>query len=220
MTPTIPIWSVPSDLWRGQTVVIAGNGPSLARAQIEHVRRKRRGGSGARLIVINRASSLAWWADLLFAADSHRSWQSWPAMIEFPGIKVALLGPTSDVKATAALARDGVKILRWGGSHDGVSDDRQCLNGNNGIHQSINLSVHLGARKIVLIGADMHDVPPGGQTHWHGEGQRAPPNFAVHVIPRFASLIKPLTARGIEIVNATPDSALQCFPMAPLEEAL
>ena len=40
------------------------------------------------------------------------------------------------------------------------------------------------------------------------------------MIPCFESLIAPLAARGVAVVNCTPASALACFPMAPLRQAL
>ena len=74
----------------------------------------------------------------------------------------------------------------------------------------------LGYDMKVGVGVDK------GRTHWHDEPR--PDGFAdvlaQSMLPHFASLAGPLAERGVEVVNCTPDSALECFPKATLEDAL
>lgn len=75
-----------------------------------------------------------------------------------------------------------------------------------------------GAKRIVLLGYDCQHT--GGRKHWHADhpGKLGnadgvadwPAQFAV-VLPRL---------RGIEVVNASRETALCLFPRASLEEAL
>lgn len=92
--------------------------------------------------------------------------------------------------------------------------------GSNAGYQAINLAVHFGAKKIVLLGYDMRMQE--GRTHWHNEPR--PDGFAdvlaQSMLPHFATLVEPLEQLGIEVINATPDSALECFPKMSLEDAL
>jgi hypothetical protein len=60
----------------------------------------------------------------------------------------------------------------------------------------------------------------GGKTHWFGEHPRgAPPPFA-KMLQAFPTLVAPLAARGVEVVNCTPTTALRTFPQRPLHECL
>ncbi len=45
-------------------------------------------------------------------------------------------------------------------------------------------------------------------------------DYANDMLPNFPTLIEPLKARGVEVVNCTPGSALTCFPMGKIEDLL
>lgn len=103
--------------------------------------------------------------------------------------------------------------------------DRVSL-GGNGCHQSINLAVHLGATRIVLLGVDMK-----AGTVWRDGAHRPSDHFAwlgrhaddskpsyPEAVSYMGTLVQPLKSLGIEVVNCTPGSALRCFPMRPLRE--
>ncbi len=103
----------------------------------------------------------------------------------------------------------------------GMEDDPAKLrHGSNSGYQAINLAVHLGAKKIILLGYDMHRE--GARDNWHDEPRptSSPDKYAHSMLPHFASLVRPLAERGVEVVNATPGSALDAFPKATLEEVL
>lgn len=62
----------------------------------------------------------------------------------------------------------------------------------------------------------------GGKFHWHGKHWGNLPNgqgFPTW-IKNFAPLAVDLARRGVEVINATRETALQCFPRMSLEEAL
>jgi hypothetical protein len=88
----------------------------------------------------------------------------------------------------------------------------------NSGYQGLHIAIHGGAARVLLLGFDMSGC------HWHGPH---PAGFKVtssetyaRWVTRFPALGKVARARGIEIVNCTPGSALQCFPMADLAEQL
>jgi hypothetical protein len=61
-----------------------------------------------------------------------------------------------------------------------------------------------------------------GQNHWPGaepRGKHQPPEPFDLFIPAFETLVDPLAELGIEIVNCTPGSALETFPVANIDEA-
>lgn len=93
--------------------------------------------------------------------------------------------------------------------------------GNSGF-QAINIAAQFGATRILLIGFDMHT---GGGLHWYGANRwngannPAPPNL-MRWRDAFEHQAGALRGRGIEVVNASPDSALVCFPHKTIEQAL
>ncbi|WP_430436861.1 hypothetical protein [Oceanibaculum nanhaiense] len=201
----VEAWRIEPD-WRGETVVIAAGGPSLTADQLAMVR-----AAGCRLIVVNNAWQIAPWADLLYACD-RAWWQHYrPA---FPGEK-ATISPEAafDFGSHWVRFRKGTALSR--------DPDHIALAANGG-HQALGIAAHrLGFEgRILLLGFDMKPGP-GSLKHWHGSHpgplDRGMPfgkwiaDFAVAA----NSLPPPLT-----VINCTPGSALRCFPVADLADAL
>lgn len=89
--------------------------------------------------------------------------------------------------------------------------------GSNSGFLALSLAILFGAERVVLLGYDMQFT--GGRKHWHADhgGNLHNPeacNFAGW-ISRFATL-----SGSVEIVNASRETALDCFPRMALEEAL
>ena len=203
-------WEIP-ELWRGRTVALLGGGPSLTQAQVDLLR----GRCG--VIAINNAYELAPWADLLYFCDE--KWWRWhhekPGYKAFAGIKVTLENPKviaaePAVKSVQNLGRNGLCEFRHG-----------LHTGKNGGYQAIDLAVHLGAKRILLLGYDMRPAEDG-RLQWHkGHPIKGNPRqYEEHMLPMFPSLVQPLAKRGVEVLNCTPKSALKVFPMVALEVAL
>ena len=205
---SIKFWSVPR-LWDGATVVCLGGGPSLTQEQVDTCRGR------ARVIAINDCYLLAPWADLHYHCD--KRWFGWhenrPEFRAFKGIKVTLdeqvLKDHPEIRGVKNTGKDGLETKPTG-----------VRTGRNSGYQAINLAVHLGAARIVLLGYDMRF--DGKKSHWHGghpvEIQKTV--FPNSMLPCFSSLVKPLKELGVEVLNATPGSALTVFPMVELEKEL
>lgn len=93
--------------------------------------------------------------------------------------------------------------------------------GNSGFH-ALNLAAQFGARRILLIGFDMH---VGSGLHWYGRNGWPMANnpAMIHLMrwrDAFTSQAPVLRRMGIDVVNASPDSALRCFDQASVEETL
>jgi hypothetical protein len=190
--------------WPGATVVCIAGGPSLTAEDVATVRGR------ARVIAVNDAYRLAPWADVLYACDA--KWWGW-----HKGVK-SFTGPKYALERSAAKWQ-GVQVLRHTGT-TGLEDDPGALRtGKNSGYQAINLAVHFGAARILLLGYDMQ-TGPKGEEHWFGHH----PNMARSPLAVFRrhydSLVEPLRARGIEVLNCSRSTALDAFPVVPLEEAL
>lgn len=194
-------WQVPR-AWPGATIAILASGPSMSAAVAAEVI-----GAGVPAIVVNSTFRLHPSAWALFAADPE--WWEHPKNRDaraFAGLKVSV----SSVPGVHRLHNSGL---------DGFDPDPGCVrSGGNSGYQALHLAVHAGAARVLLCGFDME----GG--HWHGDhpaGLRGTtPETYAKWRERFASLVKPLAERGVEVLNCTPGSALTCFPFRSLEDAL
>lgn len=203
-------------VWEGMTVVCIAGGASVTPEQIECVRAAR-SADRCRVIAINTSYEEAPWADALYFADA--KWWSWhrdkPVFKEFAGQKCSVWVSGN------AITDEAVHMLRV---HDQTSlvlsnDPEQLATCSNSGHQVVNMAALSGAAVIPLIGYDAK-AGPGGRKHHHGDhpdGSEAPYQAMLSYFPRLAH---ELQKAGIKAVNCSSDSALKCFPRAPIEELL
>ncbi len=194
--------------WRGRDVVCIASGPSLTAEDVALVR-----ASGLPVIVCNTSFRLAPWADALFAFD-FRYWET-----RDPSTGMNYLDETSRVfrglrYCRSELARNLPGVIScfgrpwfWGFGNSGI-----C---------AITLAQSARARRAIMLGYDCK-LGPGGLPHWHG--RHPEPRSNCLSLPKwpeqFNRLSKLCKARGFRVVNATRDTALECFPRMTLEEAL
>jgi hypothetical protein len=106
-----------------------------------------------------------------------------------------------------------------GDSKPGLGRDKIHFGGNSG-YQAINLAYLFGAVKIVLLGFDMQKA--SGMVHWHGNHPAAINRDCPvrSFLKNFSALAQDLNAEGVEVINATRDTALECFTRTRLEDAI
>ncbi len=208
------LWSVPR-LWPGATVVCIAGGPSLDLAQVRRVGIARRQ-DRIRVIAINDACYPAWWADLLYGAD-WRWWDKHDGVPGFAGLKVTIdnsrghLDKWPQIKMVQNTGSDGLELKPTG-----------IRTGRNGGYQAINLAVHTGAARLLLLGYDMR-FGEGGAPHWFGDHDDC--KLKERLVDKvwttaFIALAKRLRKVPIKVVNCSENSALECFPKAKLEDVL
>lgn len=185
-------------IWPGETVVCLGTGPSLTRDDVESCRCR------ARVIAVNDAYRLAPWADCLYAADA--KWWRWhKGVSDFAGLKYSI-EPHRPEKA-------GTVVLKNLGDVGLSLDPSGLCTGKNSGYQAINLAVHFGARRILLLGYDFRGAHFFGA---HPDGSL----LNTSCLPLFDTLVKPLAAIGVSVTNCTPRSGVTCFPSATLDVML
>lgn len=196
--------------WAKRPAVVIASGPSLADEQLQHVEQLHLQ-ERVHVIAVNNTIQRAPWADVAYFGD-------YMAIKHYlPKLRPLTLAEWVTVDRAAA--------ERWKLTHlkhatpNGISLERVHLNGNSGA-QAINVAAAFGAQRIVLLGFDMREV--GGRAHWFGQH---PGNLVrVQLFPewlhKFEAIERDARRLGINIVNATPESALQCFPKVDLVEAL
>lgn len=192
--------------WRGQTAVIMGCGPSLTQWQVNKCR-------DTRTIATNRAFELAPWANVLYACDE-RFWNVYPKAKEFEGLKVT----QADVKG---VLRVNLKRVNNVPVREIVMERGTIGGGGNSGFQAMNLAIQFGAKRIILIGFDMHT---GKALHFHGR-HRPPlvnpnPDTFRRWMNAFRNAREKLKELGVEVINCTPGSEMRFFPMMDLEDCL
>lgn len=192
--------------WAGAHAVCLASGPSLCAADVELVRLWRtepQQDELRRVVVVNTTFRAAPWADALFGMDA-KWWHAHAREINagFQGRCYSTAAGLPSAYGVQALNRIHMPDYRNSGAG------------------AISLAVHLGARRVTLLG---YDCAHGrdGRTHWHGS-HPAPLGDAVTVArwpPKFAECARALRPRAA-IVNASRHTVLDCFPRGALEALL
>ena len=204
--------------WKDCTVVVAASGPSLSQDDMMRVEISR-----TPTIAVNDAWKIAPWSDILYAADAAWWDYHWGAL-GFDGLKIIphRLGEWADAPACQS------SIDRWGlrpvGSRmaAGISADPRVVHeGGNSGFQAVNLAVLLGANRIILTGFDM-GVEDGSPSHFFGDHpsplrKNSPWDLFVRWFALAADSFK---SAGVEVLNASRKSRLECFPMVDMETVL
>lgn len=109
-------------------------------------------------------------------------------------------------------------VLTMERSSNGPSRTALGWGGNTG-YSAINLALILGARRVFLLGFDMKRVKR--KTNWHDQNVGVPNDASYHrFIQGFEQSVE-LFAKVFperEIINITPDSELNVFPKADLDD--
>lgn len=197
-------WSVPRE-WEGETAFIIGGGPSVATQDLDLIRDRR-------VIVINRSFETYPDADVLTFYDPNFYRHFREKIRQFRG---------RIVTCNAALKGDRILHLKRK-QPPGLADDPRCATiKRTSFTLAINIAVHFGAIRIVLLGADGR-VGANGKNHHHGSypwWTVQSDRFEKHRA-ELSSLVEPLRSKGISVINASPGSAWNMWPVMSLKEAI
>lgn len=200
--------------------VVAASGPSLNDEVAAACR-------GVPVVAVNDAWRLFPFAAVLYACDE-AWWDVYDGARAFAGERWSSHGNAQHNDKRACAARHGLALIR-GSEGEGFARDPGLVHyGDNSGHQAVNLAAHFigWCGRIVLVGFDLR--APEGRRHFFGDhpGRLHRSKAGSELDRYFASFIRRfetaarLLPQGIEIVNATPDSALTCFRRMDLKTAL
>lgn len=195
-------------IWNGRTVAVIGSGASFSTRQARALAIARNApGSNLRIIAVNDGIFPCFFADWLHAGD--QQWWYWHIQHchAFTGTKTTL---AEDVPAAWI---DG--YLKNTGREGFDPDPSQCRTGGSSAYQAMCIAVHTGAKRIILVGIDLHGPHYFGD---HPDGIKS--DYASTMEPQFPKIIPTLEERGIAVVNASPSTRLKCFPIVDLETEL
>lgn len=218
-------------VWIDHSVVIIGGGPSLTSAQVDQVAVAIICG-GVKCITVNDAYLLAPWADVHYAADQR--WHRWHTEgVERDGLSAPVVSQRwADLTSQKCSIENGmntvddetVHILKNadGNSHGyGLSLDRQSLvTGRNSGFQALNLAVLSGTKRIILLGFD-GQPGPDGRSHWFGDHpQPQPASTYMYFRAAMAAAAPILEAMDVQVLNASPGTAIDAFVKVNLWDVL
>lgn len=192
-------------MWRGRTVYILGGGLSLNTVDIDRLR-------GQRIIAVNNAFKKAPFADVCYFKDFHWFQQ------EGNGDNLQNFGGLTVTSCNRFRQSSWVYVLKTGDRNVvELRPERICHSSNAGC-EATNLGIKFGGTKIILLGFDMQEID--GKANFHDEHDRkvSPHIYEHQFIPSFKAVKKHIENRNIEVINATPGSALTLFPIVEPEE--
>ncbi len=202
--------------WVGEACFIFCGGPSLTTQPYRRLR-------GRRVIVINSSWERAPWADILYFHDN-RWWKEYgkgvvngfrgavynTMNIKHPRVtrlhncrpgKVRFHKPSPDLKLSNKL--DTVPMRRTSTA------------------AAIAIAVHKGVRAIVLLGLDGKLAEDGKRNHYDVQYKfrGLPDPWKLHY-EDLKGLVPQIAELGIDVINASPGSAFDLWPVMTLEQAL
>lgn len=196
--------------WRGQAVAIVASGPSAKQAGVGALKGR------LPVLAIKKSVELAPFADVVYGCDGPW-WRDVRGLPAFNGLKLCY-----DVQACDQYGLRSVEIPDKQSNRLLFGTIGVVGAGGNSGFQAVNLAVQFGARRILLIGFDVHGR--GGE-HWYGRNGWGFANNPTDDNYRrwraaFEAAAPELAARGIEFINASPVSDLKCFRRSSVVQAL
>lgn len=197
--------------WAGRRCFVAASGPSLTEEVFAAL-------GGELVLAVNDAYRLLPHAAVLYACDA-AWWDLHKGVPNFTGERWTShgLAPKNDKRHIAGKYQ--LHVIA-GLEQPGFSRKSSVIHyGNNSGFQAVNLAILFGADPIILVGFDMREI--NGKRHFFGNhkaplGERMAFSVWIGNFAKAAKMLGP-TPR---IINATPGSALTCFPRMSLAEVL
>jgi hypothetical protein len=198
-------WVIPR-IWEGSECYILGGGPGLKEVNLDALK-------GKHVIAVNNAYQLGDWPVMLYGdcawyktmrgkdGLAHSA-----ALARWGGLKVH---PCKD-----GCTPPGIKIARRRSKPFGICRQANRISWNLSSGAcAIDLAAHFGVSRIILLGFDMSSNE--GAHNWHQEHGVRPPKFNPYPnhLKAFPAIAHDLKTCGIECLNATPGSAIDCLPI-------
>ena len=199
-------WTVPK-MWLDSTAYILGGAPSLLKENLSLIHNER-------VIGVNDAFRLGDWVDVCWFGDVR--WFDWnkEELKKFKGLVACCCPRLAD-------KNDWVKVLSRG-KPQGIEPRPDFISWNKSSGGSaINLAIHFGVRRVVLLGYDMKPNEDG-KDNWHDNHKVK--NNTTLPYPRFLQsfpiIVRDAERMGVEIINTSMDSLIdeKYVRKMPLEE--
>lgn len=192
--------------WRGECVALIASGPSVNDADIAALQDR------IHVIAIKENVVKAPWADIVYGCDLGW-WNEKKGLPAYKGIKISqALSQFKDMKKIEVKNQDRI-----------LTDEPGVLgSGGNSGFQALNLAIQFGATGILLIGYDMNSR---GGLHWYGRNtsyymSNPDENNFRRWRAAYNAVALDLERNGIQVINSSKTSDLNCFEHKTIEDAL
>ena len=229
-----PIGEPIKPLFKDETAILIATGPSVTN-QVNEIRNAK-ADKHCRIITINNAYEIAPFADAHISCNDDWWRYYWPksaVLRKMPCLKYTWYKDIADeygIQYVKAIVKDG------------LSTDPRIIHINHGSGpMGINIALHLGIKKLLLIGHDMKFAKDydgqrkkAGSTNRHFFGEypkklqhwpsvkvgKSKPGVMDGLIDAYNTMVPQIPELGMEVINCTPNSALTSFPLSTLEKEL
>ena len=208
--------------WRGKAVAVVACGPSANKKDVELLKGR------LPVVAIKQAGvDLCPWADVIYGCDAPW-WRTVGIARKFPCLKVAwaadVCNAETGVKKIDLAVFDGVQTSEKLNRVDQIMVEKPGFlgGGGNSGFQALNLVIQFGAVKVALVAFDMSDRGGAhyyGRNTWFGANNPSEPGF-IRWRRAFEKSVPVITELGVEVVNASPMSALKCFPKKTIQQVI
>lgn len=192
-------------IWPGETCFIIAGGPSLGGFDFSRL-------SGRKVIAINSSVLVYPAADVLFFGDER--WWRWNS----DKVRTTFGG---HIFTCSGIAAPGIHNLVKRAPPPFLTPERGAVTmQRTSLTATINLAVHFGCTRLVLLGADMK-AAPNGRAHHHAEYPVANlPNCWDVQMVELRNVAKSITDLGVDVINTSLDSRIDWWPKQPIGELL
>jgi hypothetical protein len=172
-------------------------------------------------IGVNSSFCLGDWVDICLFGDARWFNLEYGALRGFSGLVVGI-SPFQDHGEIGQTVGVTVRLMRRSRKGKGLTTrpGELCWNHSSG-GAAVNLAVQLGAKKVILIGYDMRAIEGEHNFHdkypWNKDRPYRDP-YRIHGKPWKMIAVR-ANKMEVEIINATPGSTIDAFPIMTLEEA-
>lgn len=198
-------WWIAEEIWPGETCFIVCGGPSLIGFDFDRLR-------GRKVIAINSSVFSLPFSDFLFFGDAR--WWDWNGervSKEYSGCIVT----TSEADAP------NVKRMEKRSPPPALSADRHALTvRNTSLTGGMNLALHFGCKRIVLLGVDMEAGEDGATHHHEPHPVRQVRGCWDRQMKELQRTAYYLRARNVEVLNTSEKSRIGWWPKTSIQTAL
>jgi len=168
------------------------------------------------IIGVNAAFYIGNWIEVCFFGDAGFFLHNRKELADHPALKISTNAAVRGYRWVKYLKQSREKSF-------GITRKRtELVWGVNSGAAAINLAVHFGVKRIILLGFDLK--MEGINSHWHSVYKSRDVKSQEHSFHRhlrsFPAIAKDAKRMGVEIINANPDSALTEFKRVSLKEIL
>lgn len=200
----------------GLTIAVLASGPSMTEEDAIIASEK------WTAIAVNKTYELVPYWNLDFIYSNDEDWYASSEAFNRRPFTITALGYSGKPLADELIKQNKFDIVLpyKDKPHISVDPDYLSWGGNSG-YAAINFAYWLGAKRIIMLGFDQSW--DGDKPRWHGrhkEGlQNQKPGFHRWAV-YFNQAAKDYAALGVEVINCSRRTTLECFPRMNLEDVV